>query len=70
MDAALKTLNDHLASSTFIANDELTLADVCVVCTLYPAMARALDAKAGRREQAACFVLTHGSLKGVWFQIV
>ena len=30
LDAALKTLNDHLAKSTFMANDELTLADVCV----------------------------------------
>jgi glutathione S-transferase len=41
----IETLNDHLAAATFIANDALTLADVCVVCTLYPAMARALDAK-------------------------
>lgn len=45
VDAALKTLNDHLAGATFIANDELTLADVCVACTLYPAMARLLDAQ-------------------------
>ena len=38
LEGGLKTLDAHLAAATFIANHELTLADVCVAATLYPVM--------------------------------
>lgn len=31
---ALKVLNDHLLHSTFLVGERVTLADICVACTL------------------------------------
>merc|ERR1712243_201303 len=41
--AALKTLNDHLLTKTFLVGERLTLADIAVACTLLSLYKQVLD---------------------------
>merc|ERR1719419_798623 len=41
--AALKTLNDHLLTKTFLVGERLTLADIAVACTMLSLYKQVLD---------------------------
>merc|ERR1719420_1439523 len=41
--SALKTLNDHLLTRTFLVGERVTLADVCIACTLLSLYKQVLD---------------------------
>merc|ERR1739840_72627 len=43
MGAALKTLNDHLLTRTFLVGERVTLADIAVACTLVNLYKQVLD---------------------------
>ena len=41
--AALKTLNDHLLTRTFLVGERLSLADIAVACTMLSLFTQVLD---------------------------
>merc|ERR1712025_1199040 len=43
--AALKTLNDHLLTRTFLVGERLSLADIAVACTMISLYTQVLDAE-------------------------
>merc|ERR1712025_301801 len=43
--AALKTLNDHLLTRTFLVGERLSLADIAVACTMLSLYTQVLDAE-------------------------
>jgi len=45
IQAALKTLNDHLLTRTFLVGERLTLADIAVACTLLNLYKHVLDSE-------------------------